>query len=327
MKRQYVYLPTRITITFIWICLLLVTACQSSFSEVVTATPVASVVVLEQPTFTVTPTFTEVALLTPTVTTSTSTPTATATNTPTLTPTPVSTLPPLAALSVVEDLLTHNAYCQLPCWWGTTPGETTWGQVNTLITSLSARISEPSDLMYGTYEIFLPHVPSTLTGHPLGLHLFYHVGEGVIESIKVVGGNMPAYYLQPILANYGPPDEVWLQAMPYTPGGEVIFRIALLYLEKGFSAHIITEQRYLEDQQVVGCFSPESEQGTSLFLWIPGQYSSFPAIVEAGRFGQEASSYLPLEEATGMNITSLLNKFLEDGGGYCISTPIELWEN
>lgn len=323
MKRQYVCLPTLITITFIWICLLLVTACQSSLSEVVTATPAASVA-LEQPAFTATPAFTEVALLAPTVTTSSSTPTATATKTPTLNPTPVSTLPALAALAVVEDLLTHNANCHLPCWWGATPGETTWEQVNALLTSLSAQLFDRGN---GLYIAYLPFVPKDLTGDPWGLEIYYKTRHGTIENVNITGGNMPTYYLQPILASYGPPDEVWLQAMPYTPGGEVIFRIALLYLEKGFSAHIITEERYLKDQQVVGCFSPESEQGTSLFLWIPGRYNSFPTIVEAGQFGQEASSYLPLEEATGMSITSLLNRFLEDSGEYCISTPIELWEN
>lgn len=312
---------------WLWFCLLLVTACQTS--PVVVDAPTPSAVAVVDQVATATPTPVKTATLTPTVTsthTATPTATATATNTPTLTPTPVSTLSPVAALAVMEDLLTHNAYCQLPCWWGATPGQTTWEQVNTLLTSLGARISAPSELMHGTYETFLPHVPITLTGHPLGLQVFYHVGEGTIESIKVAGGNMPAYYLQPVLATHGPPDEVWIQAVPYTPTGEVMFRIALLYLEKGFSVHILTRMTSLADGQVVGCFSADAWQGTSLFLWIPGKYTAFPTIVREGRLGQEASSYLPLEEATGMDIVTFYNSYKEPEGEKCLLTPADIWQ-
>ena len=314
---------------WLWFCLLTLAACQTSVGMV--DTPIAlATTTLQQPIPTLTLT-TKAVSPTATVTGTNTplpsvTPTATATSTPTLTPTPVSTLPPAGALAVMDDLLTYNAYCELPCWWGATPGETTWEQVTTLLVSLSTQIYEPSDPINGVYETFFPHIPDGLTGHPLGLHVFYHVAEGTIQNINVVGGRMPTYYLQPILANYGPPDEVWIRAMPYTPTGQVMFRIALLYIEQGFSAHILTHKTSLADGQVIGCFSADVRQATSLFLWLPGRYNSFQSIAQAGHFGQDPAYYLPLEEATGMDVATFYNNYKETEGENCLSTPADIWE-
>lgn len=326
MKHQSSHLFARPVLTpvWLWFCLLLVTACQTS--PVVVDTPTPSAVAVVDQLATPTPTLAKTAALTPIVTsthTATPTATATATNTPTLTPTPVSTLPPVAALAVVEDLLTYNAYCRLPCWWGATPGQTTWQEIEGLLISLSAQIVDWDD---DVQIVYIPHVPEGLTGSSLGMQIFYKRAQSIIQHITVTGANMPTYYLQPILATHGPPDEVWVRAMPYTPTGEVMFRIALLYLEQGFSAHILTRMTSLTDGQVVGCFSAEAWQGTSLFLWTPGKYTSFPTIVKEGRFGQEASSYLPLEEATGMDVATFYNNYKETEGENCLSTPADIWE-
>ncbi len=222
----------------------------------------------------------------------------------------------------MEGLLTYNTYCELPCWWGATPGQTIWQEIEGLLISLSARIVDWDD---GVQVVYMPHVPEGLTGSPLGMQIFYKLEQSIIQHITITGGNMPTYYFHRILANYGPPDEVWLQAMPYTPTGEVMFRIALLYLERGFSAHIITRDTSLEDERVKGCFSPGSEQATSLFLWIPGAYTTFPTIVQAGRFGQEAASYLPLAEATGMDVLTFYSLYKEEASDGCLTTPEHLW--
>jgi hypothetical protein len=323
MKYQFPnHSPRRILMcVWAWFWLLNVTACQTS--PVAEDMPTPSAVVVVDQLATATPTPVKTATLTPTVTsTHTATPTATETNTPTLTPTPVSTLPPLAALAVVEDLLTYNAYCRLPCWWGAIPGQTTWQEIEGLLISLSARIVDwDNDVQI----VYIPHVPEGLTGSSLGMQISYKRAQSIIQHITVTGANMPPYYLQPILATHGPPDEVWIQAMPYTPTGEVMFRIALLYLEQGFSAHIVTRMTSIEDAQVIGCFSADAWQGTSLFLWIPGKYTAFPTIVREGRFGQEASSYLPLQEATGMDVATFYNNYKEPEAQNCVSSPVDIW--
>jgi hypothetical protein len=323
MKYQFPHLSARSVLmpVWLWFCLLLVTACQTS--PVVVDVPTPSAVAIVDQLATTTPTPVKTATLTSTVTsTHTATPTVTATNTPTLTPTPVSTLPPVAALAVVEDLLSHNAYCRLPCWWGAIPGQTTWQEIEGLLISLSARIVDWDD---NVQIVYIPHVPEGLTGSSLGMQIFYKRAQSIIQHITVTGANMPSYYLQPILATHGPPDEVWIQAMPYTPTGEVMFRIALLYLEQGFSAHILTRMTSLADGQVIGCFSADARQGTSLFLWVPGKYTAFPIIVREGRFGQEASSYLPLQEATGMDVVTFYNNYKEAEAENCVSTPADIW--
>src|SRR5262245_28586986 len=109
--------------------MLLAVGCSSpTVSSVITPvwTPTAgSVLLTHTPLPTSTPTFT-------------STPTPTQTPLPTWTPRP--TLPPAQAEALALDLLTHNADCRLPCWWGFTPGQTSWQVARSFLATFASNI-------------------------------------------------------------------------------------------------------------------------------------------------------------------------------------------
>jgi hypothetical protein len=66
--------------------------------------------------------------------------TITLTSEPTLTWTPLPTLSPGEADVLVMDLLENNAGCQLPCWWGIWPGETTWDEAKYYLETFASKI-------------------------------------------------------------------------------------------------------------------------------------------------------------------------------------------
>ncbi|MFT3893686.1 MAG: hypothetical protein QM730_18815 [Anaerolineales bacterium] len=86
---------------------------------------------------------------------------------PTLTPTPHPTLsatqtivPTLStdeALQQIKELYKDNGGCDLPCWWGIVPGETTWEQTKQLL--------GPLGIMKNDYfEVLVPREMDPLKG-------------------------------------------------------------------------------------------------------------------------------------------------------------------
>jgi len=143
--------------------------------------------------------------LTPTLTptpTSTSTPTPTAT--PTLTPLP--TLPLQDAKNLVQELFETNRGCLLPCWWGITPGQTTWGEARQFLEQFAdvdpygtVNQNKPdfyigvlvpiSDAMFRT---LFPDEKEVL---PYYLSQYYEVTDGVVISIEIRTGYATTYTL------------------------------------------------------------------------------------------------------------------------------------
>jgi len=68
------------------------------------------------------------------------------------------TLEPQDAANILFNLLQNNEGCLLPCWWGATPGQTKWSEVNTLMKRLDGQYYEPRNyLMYHLNYSFKTH--------------------------------------------------------------------------------------------------------------------------------------------------------------------------
>ncbi len=69
------------------------------------------------------------------------TPSPTPTQTPTATPLPFPTLEPEEMQAFIAEMLAANGGCELPCWWGITPGVTPWEDVQQQFLSYGESIS------------------------------------------------------------------------------------------------------------------------------------------------------------------------------------------
>ena len=133
------------------------------------------------------------------VASTTSSPSSTDTKVPTETP-----MPPLASLVAQQqavELLKSNGNCSLPCWWGITPGKTTWSaaesflyQFDQQVYSRTSGLTEPF-----TAEVLIP-VPTEVSsiGH---LDHFYTISDTKVQLIDVFPGKVPTYNLFAILSN------------------------------------------------------------------------------------------------------------------------------
>ena len=92
-------------------------------------------------------------------------------NTATPTRVPVSTLGAKQQAQFVADMLKTNGGCELPCWWGITPGQTAWQVLRNRFTAYGSSVFD---------------VPSTTTVDYHISHAFVQKN-GVVESIQVTG--------------------------------------------------------------------------------------------------------------------------------------------
>jgi len=262
--------------------------------------------------------------------TGTLTPTNTPRNTYTPTGTPTTRLPtwtPPATMKIDDAMFWVDYYhtldydetwCHLPCWWGTTPGVDTWEGVHRLFGPMALMIYEGS-VSYA--EMLFPVKKSVNKNKYLSTK--YFIQDGIIESMEVDTGNIANYRFYKFLENNGQPGEVWIRAYKEPYRGFLPFAVALFYPDRGFIAEYET-QGQIVGERVKGCIYRESR--AVMGLWSPAiaKYTFYEAAKEFS-LDPDGWEYLPLEEASGMDIETFYNQFKKPNNTWCIETPKELW--
>jgi len=162
----------------------------------------------------------------------TSTPSPTATASPTITSTPVPTLTADKMQALVRKMLQDNGGCELPCWWGFTPGKTAWQVAENFFLSHGKKIGEydNSQVTVYTVDFYIPNHGSRINQD------YYTINGDVIDVIIAravpavhdeqldygdaqLAGDWSLYMLPQMLTTYGQPSEVLLETFTGTPDG------------------------------------------------------------------------------------------------------------
>ncbi len=261
--------------------------------------------------------------LLPTQAPPTPTPTSTAEPTPFVIPT-AGASDPAAARQLVKYLLQTNAGCKLPCWWGITPGETTWAQARLILEKTSLYIGDQGlkDNFNANVEAYLPYpydfAPS--------MEQFYDVKNGVVDYIRVYNFDLaPEYRLSEILRDYGPPTEIWIRTFAAETLDVQDFLVDLFYQDRG----ILVEYRTGIPLQVVdgnlrNCLIG-AMNAPVIHLWSPDiqNLSSDDAkkLIDTANLPQPTQ----LQDATGMSVETFYETFQDPTTGVCLETPQDLW--
>lgn len=249
--------------------------------------------------------------------------TRTPTPTPTLAPptwTPLPTLPPAQAMDYALELLQTNAGCRLPCWWGFTPGRTSWHTARHSLAQLGSSIYIDTQPINSRFYIQF-FVPGENDPFPIAHE--YLVQDGIIQGIKLYTyGLAPAYYLAEFLKTYGPPDEVWIRAY-FEDQGNLPFGVALFYSHLGILAEYYPNGEQIGDS-VVGC--PQESTAPFLGVWATEIEMTFEEANKSfGAYVEVYPPFLPLEEATQMNIATFYQTFKQPNNPICLETEASRW--
>ena len=251
--------------------------------------------------------------------------------TPTSTPTPIqptatttilSTVPVATAQAMVLELL-NNTVCRLPCWWGITPGKTTWEEARAFLLPLAKDGEWRSEqILEGLNKAgFLFALPANQLSQS-----YSYDQDGLIQLIEIHLPLQPFYNLSTILTEYGEPEEVWIKALGLQDWGAYML---LSYPSQGFLAMYSFSVLPNRQKNVIPiCFDgTQPETSRTLALWNSDNKWSVQEVSNraASIWFDDYPRYLPLQQATGLTLEEFYQTFKDGNPGACLETPLDLW--
>ena len=207
------------------------------------------------------------------------------------------------------------------------PGETTWDVAEQFLELFDSNIgfaSNPGLINYSPEIPLPPQIFNAVSTLPI-----YSVRNGIVDAIltyvtggdKTPPGYLSAYVLSTFLATYGQPTEIRLFTYdaPFEEN-ELPFSVILIYPDQGIIAMYSDNGQLLGDI-VQGC--PQKNRASLLMLWASDSDLTLELLIE----GTSAlrRDYLPLEEATGMDVATFYETFGNPENAACLETPADLW--
>jgi len=225
---------------------------------------------------------------------------------------------------LVQELLENNAGCKLPCWWGITPGKTTWIEARPILEKVSLFIGgqESGESFSVDLHVLLPY--------PYGLDAYlshsYYIKNGVVNYISVFNSDLaPNYNLNNLLTVYGQPSEIWMRTNAKAEMGIQNYTVDLFYQNKGILIEYSTGNPLQEiERKLQNCMIKDMAT-PFIHLWSPeAENLSF----------QDAKKFIdttnlpepkPLLEAAGMDTKTFYETFKNPATDVCLETPKDLW--
>jgi len=238
--------------------------------------------------------------------------------------TSLSILPADQAEARVVELLKTNNGCKLPCFWGITPGHTSWNEAKSFLEAFSSRTDGMNFTKRSGFlsEFYFPLKDNT----PVDLHLRLIIDNNLIQEVSVMDFDAPSYHLAEFLANNGMPDQVWLltySQVSYGGGDVVPFPVYLFYKDAQMIVAYGYGQGIVKGDQITGCI----EGSPSLYIWSLDKSLTFQEAGKLGGYYQPSDKFLEISDATQgkLNAKKFYESFKEPRVETCFQTPTKLW--
>ncbi len=233
---------------------------------------------------------------------------------PTITSTPAPTLTANERQALVQKMLQDNGGCELPCWWGITPGKTDWNTLRDRFIAFGGTVFD----IIGANHLRSYSISHTFVNR-----------SGIVESIQVMGetaGGVPSdrfaqdwqrYSLDRLLMRYGVPSEVQLSLLPATePGSFPGYRLTIAYDNLGFFVYYAGSATMVATK-TLAC--PIWRQVNFIELQMQAPQ---PGISVVQSISPENKPFVhALEDATGMGLDEFYQTFKNANSRACLNLP------
>jgi hypothetical protein len=256
-------------------------------------------------------------------------PTATIIPSPTISLTPLATLAPTQAYNRLVGLIFDNGGCKLPCWWGITPGKSSWGEAYNYLHTFAISIDVRKPVQSSATRLLHTGLEATIYYHLPGVpepsYFEVWTASGIVDTVSVYEASTVRYQLAQLLTNYGKPAEVYINTFPSSSTNTVPMLLILHYPEQGILAFYNTDARIVNGTVTV-C---QLENNPMLRLWAPAgeekdRLEKQDLFALVGNW-KSSKPLLPLNEASSLSIDDFYKLFKSPGNG-CIKSPAELWK-
>ena len=272
-------------------------------------------------------TYTAIPVKPTTTLTPAETPLPTASQTPTsaATWTPLPTLSEEDKIDIIRILIKTNGWCRFPCWWGITPGKTTWQEAKQFLGTFSNKIIEDYEqeiLDDAAYPIGYHDILVQVPNEGRETYIRFIEKDGVVVQIGVPQLYKDSTFYPPnrILQEYGRPDEVFLRSHIASYAGDWSLALHLVYQEKSFEATYLIIDAVNQDGIIKGCLGKD---GANFRLYLPEYTIKIEDIYDI--HSKVTIIVLDLEEATGMDVQSFYETYSNPEDPLCLETSEDLW--
>lgn len=194
------------------------------------------------------------------------------------------------------ELLGTNRGCELPCWWGITPGETNVNSIETTFVQLGFD-------WYRDYEELKDNAP-----HYLAM-IYLTSANNVVQSIKVRGGATAETYdrneawrpyaIQRILDRLGKPENVYVYyPFRFDPGGMQAYHLFMYYPDLGVEIDYLGVAELVDERPgwARACANILQTDDINLFLYQPAEITDYLELT----MPETSIGFIPHDENTNL---------------------------
>ena len=226
--------------------------------------------------------------------------------------------PPSLSLEEQEQLVTllaSNGGCDLPCYLGIEPGQTSWGDASSLLESFNRVYRLSDQFPDGDWPIYSVSLDVLTPAGGILYSLLVTVGEGVVQRIHVYHEThdyqsfytyWSRYSLRSMLQQLGPPDQLFVNIWPGEERAYGLLVIdederAAIWLEGQRQSPAIVCPQFGDGDEItnlqVSLANPTGPLGILPSSWIPYTDSAF---------------WRPVDEVLGLDAQSFYERMLAD---------------
>jgi hypothetical protein len=236
------------------------------------------------------------------------------------------------------DLISDPAGCELPCWWGITPGKSVEKDLLVLYkpSGLQELYPWPTSDTLETQEY-----PISVNRYNfLNLALTVFLKSGIVQRLSISAENlsilednadspyweaMRRYSLDNVLFRHGIPSRVLLSVDigPFEEGAPRMYALWLFYDQQGILIFYEGEGQTRIGDIIRVCPSYEKLHDIAFYLQSPESGVPLEDIFDGG-LNSESLEYT-LENTTSLRLEDFYNKFVHPEPQACLETPVEVW--
>ena len=223
----------------------------------------------------------------------------------------------------IREAIDTNLGCQLPCWWGTIPGETPWEETKHFLESFAIKIVPyPKNGSPINYGVYFPDPKD----YENNFGLVYYVSPEEVTDVIIIPFINKS--LSNVLEKYGIPSQIWFYSGGVTPNSQTHdFSLWLYYAEQGYMFIYNGQGGFFEDAgglQVEVCREQIEDGWKLLMLWSPSSSKTFKDLEMLIEPGPEEYDR-PLSDVTEMSVKTFVKLFSNPDNLECIRSPSNIW--
>lgn len=177
---------------------------------------------------------------------------------------------------ILSNIFENNGGCQLPCYWGFMPGESSWNVTSSYLATFGKIYGPGGTTKVASYGVVFEGVDDPFAD----MSPTFWVQQDVIKAIGTNSSWIQKnfdYSLSGLLGSLDVPEQIWIRSVTDVPDDQPFYYLVLFYTSKGILVELKGNAEF-SDNYVSLCpqnFFSRSPYPPGMILWDPKEKAEF----------------------------------------------------